>query len=163
MENICKRKSVKNERTLKRGVKSAQPRLCVLLTSWNISLLRASTLRAAHLLEYLTSCVPRLCVLLTSLESLASCVPRLCVLQSSRGRRLFWRQRTHVLFDWPAIAQHMRTHVRFNTSCGLSLFAYLDFLRAADGRVLGACSALGIRRRRGERLRCGRLGPSSAT
>ena len=75
----------------------------------------------------------------------------------------FWQQRTHVSFDWPAIAQHVRTHVRFHTSCGLSLFAYLDFCELQMDAFGEHVLRLGSDVVRGERLRCGRLGPSPAT
>ena len=72
-------------------------------------------------------------------------------------------QRTHVSFDWPAIAQHMRTHVQFHISCGLSLFAYLDFCELQMDAFGEHLLRLGSDVVRGERLRCGRLGPSPAT
>ena len=103
-------------------------------------------LRATHCLEYLAFCVPRL---------FACCT-------SSRGRRLLLVAED-VSFDWPAIAQHMRTHVQFHISCGLSLFAYLDFCELHMDAFGEHLLRLGSDVVRGERLRCGRLGPSPAT
>ena len=119
---------------------------CVLLTAWSLSLFAYldfacySPLWSLSLLVYL---------------DFACC-------RSSRGRRLLLAAED-VSFDWPAIAQHMRTHVQFHISCGLSLFAYLDFCELQMDAFGEHLLRLGSDVVRGERLRCGRLGPSPAT
>ena len=137
---------------------------CVLLTAWSLSLFAyLDFLRATHPVKNLASCVPRLFACYSPLWniSLLAYLDFACC-RSSRGRRLLLVAED-VSFDWPAIAQHMRTHVQFHISCGLSLFAYLDFCELQMDAFGEHLLRLGSDVVRGERLRCGRLGPSPAT